>query len=113
MEEVRRPADGELCGHVEVRDGTWFALVVFGAVLGRHSTREAAVAQVLSDGLASLADRWTLRRGDGSSEDEVVCIQEANAQTVTLALGYYSLPGVPTLTIQVSEIAAGEWSLHR
>jgi hypothetical protein len=112
MEEVRRPADGELCGHVELRDGSWVALVVFGAELGRHSIREDAVAQVLSEGLASLAERWTLQRGDGSS-DEVVCIQEANAQSVTLALGYYSMPGVPTLTIRASEIAAGVWCMHR
>jgi Ser/Thr protein kinase RdoA (MazF antagonist) len=48
MEEVRRPVDGELCGHVQRADGSWFALVVFGAVPGRHSTREDAVAQVLS-----------------------------------------------------------------
>jgi hypothetical protein len=112
MEDVRRPVDGGLCGHVELRDGSWFALVVFGAVLGRHATREGAVAQVLAEGLASLAERWTLRRGDGSS-DEVVCIQEANTQAVTLALGYYSMPGVPTLTIRASEIAAGVWSMHR
>jgi hypothetical protein len=45
--------------------------------------------------------------------DEVACIQEANAQSVTLALGYYSMPGVPTLTITASKIAAGEWGLHR
>lgn len=112
MEEVRRPDDGELCGHVDARDGAWFALVVFGAVLGRHPTREDAVAHVLSEGLASLADRWTLRRGDDGTE-EVVCILEANARTVTLALGYYAMPGVPTLTVTVSEISAGEWNMQR
>lgn len=62
MEEVRRSGDHELCGHVELRNGSWFALVVFGAVLGRHSTRDEAVEQVLSEGLASLAERWTLQR---------------------------------------------------
>lgn len=112
MDEVRRPIDDELCGHVELRGDSWFALVVFGAVLGRHETREAAVAHVLSDGLASLADRWTLQRGDGNS-DEVVCIQEANAHSVTVALGYYSMPGVPTLTISASEIATGACRMHR
>lgn len=95
-----------------MRDGSWFALVVFGAVLGRHSTRQEAIAQVLSEGLTSLAERWMLRRGDGGS-DEVVCIQEANAQSVTLALGYYSMPGVPTVTITASEIARGVWHIHR
>ena len=111
MQEVRRSADGELCGHVEFRDGSWCALVVFGALLGCHSTQEDAVAHVLSEGLASLAERWTLRGADGV--DQVVCIQEANEQTVTLALDYYSMPGVPTLTITRSELDAGTWTLHR
>lgn len=112
MEEVRRQEDDELCGHVERRDGSWCALAVFGAVLGRHDRREPAVDQVLSEGLASLAERWTLRDGD-TGEEEVVCIQEANASAVTVARGYYSLPGVPTLTITAGQIAAGEWELHR
>lgn len=111
MEEVRRPVDGELCGHVELRDGSWYALVVFGAVLSRHSTRDDAVTHVLSEGLASLAERWTLQHADGS--EQVVCIQEANEQTVTLALDYFSMPGVPSLTITSTELAAGTWSMHR
>jgi hypothetical protein len=112
MEEVRRPEDDELCGHVERRDGSWCALTVFGAVLGRHDRREPAVEQVLGEGLASLAERWTLRHGD-TGEEEVVCIQEANASAVTVVLGYYSLPGVPTLTITADQIASGDWELHR
>lgn len=111
MEEVRRAVDGELCGHVELRDGVWCALVVFGASLGCHSTRKDAVAQVLSEGLASLAERWTLQSADGA--EQVVCIQEANEQTVTVALDYYSMPGVPTVTITSSEFADGRWSMHR
>ena len=111
MEAVRRSSDDELCGHVEQRDGRWCALTVFGAELGRHERREAAAEQVVNEGLASLADRWTLRARDG--EEEVVCIQEANPASVTVARGYYSLPGVPTITITVAELAAGEWSLHR
>jgi hypothetical protein len=111
MEAVKRPVDGELCGHVDLRDGVWCALVVFGAVLGCHSTRKDAVAQVLSEGLASLADRWTLQSADGA--EQVVCIQEANEQTVTVALDYYSMPGVPTLTITSSEFADGRWRMHR
>jgi hypothetical protein len=110
MEAVHRPGDGELCGFVEERDGAWHSLVVFGAVLGRHSTREDAIEHVRAVGLASLAERWTLRRGDGSSE--VVCIQEANADGVTLALDYYSLPGVPTLTLTAAQLATGAWELH-
>jgi hypothetical protein len=67
---------------------------------------------VRSEGLASLAERWTLRRND-SDADEVVCIQEANEHTATLALGYSSMPGVPTLTITASELISGMWCIHR
>ena len=111
MDEVRRSSDGELCGQVEQRDGQWCALTVFGAELGRHDRREDAVEQVLAEGLAALAERWTLRHRDG--EDEVVCIQEANTARVTVARGYYSMPGVPTLTITAAQLADGEWQLHR
>jgi hypothetical protein len=111
MEELRRPSDGELCGYVEERSGQWCALTVFGAVLGRHERRQDATDHVLTDGLASLAERWTLRHG-GTGEEEVVCIQEANAAAITVARGYYSMPGVPTLTITAAQIASGEWELH-
>lgn len=112
VDEVRRDDDGELCGHVEQRDGRWRALTVFGAVLGEHEERDGAVRQVLDDGLASLADRWTLRHGE-TGEEEVVCIQEANAAEVTVARDYYAMPGVPTLTIPVEQLHAGEWELRR
>jgi hypothetical protein len=42
----------------------------------------------------------------------VVCIQEANAAAVTVALGYYSLPGVPTQTITAAQLRSGEWEMH-
>jgi len=110
MDEVRRDHDGELCGHVDERDGEWRALAVFGAELGRHDDRDAAVQQILEHGLACLAERWTLR--DSSTGDEqIVCIQEANPTSVTLSLDYYSMPGVPTLTITRDELDSGRWSL--
>ena len=96
---------------VALRDGAWSALVVFGATLGRHAAREDAITQVMSEGLASLAEPWTLRSSDGS--EEVVCIQEASTHEVTLALGHYSMSGVPTLRLGVAEIASGEWSSAR
>jgi len=86
-------------------------LTVFGAELGRHDDRDAAVEHVLTEGLASLAERWTLRHPDG--DEQVVCIQEANPASVTVALDYYSLPGVPTLTLSSVQLASGEWELHR
>lgn len=112
MEEVRRPDDGELCGHVELRHGQWCALTVFGAELGRHEDPGAAKEQVLLDGLALLTERWTLRDG-ASGEEEVVCIQEVNTAAVTVARGYYALPGVPTLTITIAQLASGEWEMFR
>ena len=112
MDEVRRQGDDELCGHIAYRDGRWCALTVFGAVLGSHDSRDAAERQLLEEGLASLAERWTLRNGE-SGDEEVVCIQEANVDAVTVARGYYSLPGVPILTITARQIAAGEWEMRR
>jgi hypothetical protein len=112
VEEVRRAADGELCGFVDAAAGQWRARTVFGAVLGSHDHRDDAMQQVLSEGLAALADRWTLRHG-ATGEEEIVCIVEANPTAVTLARGYYSLPGVPTLTITIEQIAAGEWAMLR
>lgn len=113
MEEIRRPGDGELCGHVRsVALGEWEALTVFGSPIGRHPDRHRAVEHVLGDGLAALAERWTLRDG-GTGDEQVVCIVEANQQEVTVALDYYALPGVPTLTITAGQLAAGEWVLRR
>ena len=110
--EVRRVDDDELCGHVAQRGGRWVALTVFGGVLGDHEDRDGAERHVLGEGLAALADRWTLRDGT-TGEEEVVCIQEANASSVRVARDYYSLPGVPTLTITAAQLAAGEWALVR
>ena len=112
MDEVRRPDDDELCGHVVERDGQWSALVVFGEELARFDDRESATAHVLAEGLATLAERWTLRNGT-TGDEQIVCIQEANPASVTLALDYYSLPGVPTMTITADRLASGEWVLMR
>jgi hypothetical protein len=30
---------------------------------------------------------------------------------VTVALGYYSIPGLPSLTIPVAQLAVGRWRL--
>jgi hypothetical protein len=112
VEEVRRADDDELCGYVEVRDGQWCSLVVFGAELGRHDSRESARDQVLRDGLAVLAERWMLREA-ATGDDRIVCIQEAHPGAVTLALDYYSMPGVPTMTVTSQQLASGEWALYR
>jgi hypothetical protein len=112
MNEVRRVDDDELCGYVEERGGEWIAATVFGGSLGTHDTRDDAERQVFADGLASLAERWTLI-DPASGEEQVVCIQQASPSSVTLALDYYSLPGVPTMTITRGELSSGRWQLRR
>lgn len=103
--EVRRDGDHELCGYVAADDGGghWLAMTIFGAPLGTSSTPDRAVEHVLAEGLAVLAERWTLRRP--GEPDEIVCILEANPGEVTVALGYYATPDVPTLTITAAELA--------
>jgi hypothetical protein len=106
MIEVRRDSDGELCGHIRQLEGAWQALTVFSGVLGTHETRAAAEDQVHADGLASLAERWMFRP-DPSSGWQIVCIQEANPDSVRLALDYYSMPGVPTVVVTRHELTTG------
>lgn len=96
--EVRRVDDNELCGFVEESAGLWRSLSVFGGHLASFADRDDAVDRVLSVGLASLAERWWFRESP-NSDWQVVCIQEASPESVTLALDYYSMPGVPTVTI--------------
>ena len=71
-------------------------LTVFGASLGVHPTRLDAEGHVLNEGLASLMERWILTADDGSTE-EIVCIQEAHPDEITIVLGYYACTGVPTM----------------
>ncbi len=85
---------------------------MFGATLGEHRNEPEARDQVLTEGLASLTERWTLLEVATGAE-EVVCILEADPSRVLVARGYYSLPGVPTLTISAAQIASGEWDLRR
>jgi hypothetical protein len=110
--EVRRD-DGELCGYVAPQEDRWRSLTTFGAVLGEHDSEHEARQHAADLGLSALADRWTLiDRSTG--EEELVCIQQVSPVEVTLALGYYSLPGVPTMTIRVEDLTTGRWRLeHR
>lgn len=111
MEEVRR-VDGELVGHVDRRGDRWVALTVFGVPLGEHEDLRAAQRQVIREGLASLSERWLLVDAE-TGEEEVVCIVEAHPGEVTVAVGYYSMPGVPTRTLTAAELAGDRWSLRR
>ena len=111
VRDVRRE-DGELCGYVAPHDGRWRSLTVFGAVLGEHDSEHDAHHHVAALGLSALADRWTLiDRSTG--EEQLVCIQQVNPTGTTLALGYYSRLGVPTMTIRVADLTTGRWYLER
>ena len=112
MEEVRRRDDQELCGYVVQVEDQWLGLTVFHGVLGETPTRQAAETLVLTAGLASLADHW-LYRAPGESDWQIALIQEARPAWVRLLLGYYSLPGVPTITVSANDLANGHalaWS---
>lgn len=111
MIEVRRD-DGELCGYVRAGADAWSALTVFGAPMGEHDDRSDAEDDVVRNGLAVLAERWTLVDGESGAE-EVVRIQHASPDAVTLALGYESYPGIPTRTIGADEVGSGRWRLVR
>jgi hypothetical protein len=107
VEEVRRERDGELEGFV-VEDGEgWLALTVFHGVLGRPASLEGARRLVRDRGLTSLAERWYWR-SRLASEWGVVLPLEASPGRVRVALGYYSLPGVPTAVITAEDLAAGD-----
>lgn len=107
LEEVRRGSDGELEGYITPGDGGWRALTVFGGHLATVGSRREAVDIVHRRGLSSLAERWHWwSRADG--EWQVVLPQEASPGRVRVAVGYYSLPGVPTATITTDDLAAGD-----
>ncbi len=110
MIEVHRE-DGELCGFVCQRGARWQALTVFGAVLAEVAEERAARNVVQSRGLPHLGDRWELRARCEETW-QVVCIQEAGPRRVRVALGDYSLPGVPTRDISIDELRSGEFELR-
>jgi hypothetical protein len=124
MQPIRRPDDDELCGFVDERSDGWHALTVFGGPLGVHSSAVEAERAVRLEGLSSLMERWVLVDGSAAGDEadepdepdepdeQIVCIQEANQHSVTLALDYYSLPGVPTMRITREELDAGRWILR-
>jgi hypothetical protein len=111
MNEVRRSDDDELCGFTIARSDGWHALSVFGGFLGVYEARAEADRRVRTDGLASLAERWRLI-GRSGADEEIVCIQEASPAGVTVALDYYSMPGVPTLTIRRAQLDDGTFELR-
>lgn len=106
--EVRREHDDELEGFVvPAGDDAWRALTVFGGELGRGPTRVAAESIVRRRGLASLAERWHwFSRTTGAWE--VVVLQEAHPGRVRVAVGWYSMPGVPVAVITEADLAAGD-----
>ena len=83
------------------------AMVMFSALA--PTTPASRQAHVLRDRLAVLADRWTLHPVTAPTRS---CASRRPAGSV-MALGYYSMPGVPTLTLTADELAGGTWALVR
>ena len=106
MIEVRRADDNELCGSIREADGSWAACTIFGAVLADGMTQAEATDFVLEHGLAALLEPWAFIALPGE-EVQVVRIVEANPSMVRLALGFYSLPGVPTVTLTSADLENG------
>lgn len=104
---VTRESDNELCGYVIAVADHWRALTVFGGILATCDSRDAAVAHVRARGLPALAAHWQYY-DSGAGTWHTCLIQEANATTVTIALGYYSLPGVPTRRLSAADFARGD-----
>lgn len=113
MRAIIRADDGELCGFVHGQGRMWRALSVFGGELAVHADEATAEFVVRELGLASLAERWLLTTSDGASDEQIVCIQEASPEGVTLALDYYSMPGVPTRRVTRDELDTGAVRLRR
>lgn len=106
--EVRRPADGELLGHVcPTEDGRWAALTVFGGVLAVSATQREATATVEQLGLRALAERWHHRRR-GTDEWQIVLVTEAWPGRARLVEGWYSLPGSVRFEVTAADLAAGD-----
>lgn len=102
MTEVRRADDGELCGFVDEFDGRWWARTVFGAPVSSFPDRADAEQHVLTEGLGYLSRHW-LHRHDETDEWQICCIQEASPTQVRVALDYYSMPGVPIVSLTATE----------
>jgi hypothetical protein len=104
--DVRRADDNELCGAIREANGSWAACAIFGAVLADGMSQTEATNFVLEQGLATLSEPWAFIASPGE-EEQVVRIVEASPSMVRLALGFYSLPGVPTVTLTSADLENG------
>ncbi|MEV6911128.1 hypothetical protein [Amycolatopsis sp. NPDC051071] len=65
IETVYRDDDGEHVGYVAPSSNDrWQALTVFGYPLGGPAAFDDSVALLEAEGLAVLADRWSVKHGD-------------------------------------------------
>lgn len=103
--EVRRD-DGELCGYVLTTPTGWSALTVFHAPLADFDDAADAAGHVLAVGLTVLRERWSYRPSP-EAPWQVAVIVEAYPGRALLALDYYALPGVDTVTVTGVDLAAG------
>jgi hypothetical protein len=89
LEQVHRPEDGELVGHLAVApcDAGWTAHAVPGTPLRTFPTRAEAEAFLRTRGLALLAERWEYHPADGG-EPRTAWLVEARPGTVVVRFGY-------------------------
>lgn len=111
MIEVRRESDNELCGFVVESGQGWNSLTVFGGLLEIHPSQKLAETHVLDVGLASLSSHWYFR-SSAHDDWQICCIQEASPSSVTIALDYYSMPGVPIVKLNAEDFAQGAELVH-
>jgi hypothetical protein len=74
--------------------------------IGAFVDQAEAEAHVLDHGLAVLAEHWWYRQ-QADDEWQIACIIEARPGEVRLALDYYPMPGVATVTVTRSDLADG------
>lgn len=107
LEEVRRPADGELEGFIRQSGAQYEALTVFHGLIGARVTVDEARELVHQRGLSALAERWFWRSRETATWS-VVVPQEVRPGAARVAVGYYAIPGVEMTLITADDLAHGD-----
>ena len=104
---IYRESDQELVGFVIPVADHWRALTVFGGILATYETQQQATQHVVARGLKALSAHWQYY--DVSAGTWHTClIQEADPASVTIVLGFESIPGTPTKRLMAADFARGD-----
>lgn len=104
---VYRQHDHELLGFVQLHQHGWHVITVFGSHITTCADETAARTFLHTHGLAILNQHWHYYEAQTNTW-HVVLIQEASPTHVHLILGYYAMPGIPTKTVLVADLLAGD-----